>query len=291
MRAHRLLLAFLALVLALGPSLAGAQQKSLTVHFIKDTIPLDPDWRGWEAAPAIDVTLLPQAIAQPWNLTPSVTKITVKAVHNGTWIAFLLTWKDPTKSSVMYTDTFRDAVAVMVPVGKSAAITMGAPKERVLILHWKADWQEDIDKTFQDVAQLYPNAWTDWYPFVTGEPPYDITAWTNPEARRYLTGWVLGNPRSQPDKRIAVEEQLAEGFGTLTTSERQSAAGKGVYANGEWKVVIARPFATGDPNDPGWGPGQSVPVAFAAWDGGKGEIGARKSFSDWITIKLSPAGK
>lgn len=291
MRAHRLLLAFLTLVLALGPTLAGAQQKSLTVHFIEDSIPLDPDWGGWKAAPAIDVTLLPQAIVQPWNLTPSVTKITVKAVHNGTGIAFLLNWKDATKNSVMYTDTFRDAVAVMVPLGKSAAITMGAPKERVLILHWKADWQEDIDKTFQEVTQLYPNAWTDWYPFVPGEPPYDITAWTNPEARRYLTGWVLGNPRSQPDKRTAIEEQIAEGFGTLTTSERQSAAGKGVYANGEWKVVIARPFATGDPNDPGWGPGQSVPVAFAAWDGGKGEIGARKGFSNWITIEISPAGR
>jgi hypothetical protein len=286
-----LFLILLALSLALGPSIADAQQKSLTVRFVKDAIPVDPDWSGWKTAPAVAVTLGPQAIAQPWNLTPSITKVTVKAVHNGSWIAFLLTWKDATKSSVMYTDSFRDAVALMVPVGKSAAITMGAPKERVLILHWKADWQEDIDKTFQDVAQLYPNAWLDWYPFVAGEPPYDITAWTNPEARRYLTGWVLGNPRSQPDKRTAVEEQIAEGFSTLTTNERQSAVGKGVYANGEWKVVIARPLATGDPNDPGWGPGKSVPVTFAAWDGGKGEIGARKSFSDWITIKLSPAGR
>jgi hypothetical protein len=291
MRAQRLFLILLALSLALGPSIADAQQKSLTVRFAKDTIPVDPEWSGWKAAPAVAVTLGPQAIAQPWNLTPSITKVTVKAVHNGGWIAFLLTWKDATKSSVMYTDSFRDAVALMVPVGKSAAITMGAPKERVLILHWKADWQEDIDKTFQDVAQLYPNAWLDWYPFVAGEPPYDITAWTNPEARRYLTGWVLGNPRSQPDKRTAVEERIAEGFSTLTTNERQSALGRGVYANGEWSVVIARPLATGDPNDPVWGPGKSVPVAFAAWDGGKGEIGARKSFSDWITIKLSPAGR
>lgn len=291
MRTRRLLLTLFSLSLALVPTAADAQQKSLRAPFVNSAISVDPGWRGWKAAPSIEVALGPQAIAQPWNLTPSITKITVKAVHNGTWIAFRLAWKDATKNSVMYTDTFRDAVALMVPVSKAAAITMGAPKERVLILHWKADWQEDIDTTFQDVAQLYPNAWFDWYPFAAGEPPYDITAWTNLEARRYLTGWVLGNPRSQPIKRTAVEEQIAEGFSTLTTSERQSTIGKGVYANGQWSVVIARPFATGDPNDPSWAPGKTVPVALAAWDGGAGEIGARKAFSDWITVKLNPVGK
>lgn len=291
MRARGLLLALFTVSLALAATVVEAQQKSLRVPFVKIAIPVDPGWSGWKAAPAVEVALGPQAITQPWNLAPSIKRLTVKAVHNGIWIAFRLSWKDATKNSVMYTDTFRDAVALMVPVGKTAAITMGAPRERVLILHWKADWQEDIDKTFQDVAQLYPNAWLDWYPFAAGEPPYDITAWTNPEARRYLTGWVLGNPRSQPEKRTAVEEQIAEGFSTLTTNERQSAVGKGVYANGEWSVVIARPFAAGDPNDPSWGPGKTIPVAFAAWDGGAGEIGARKAFSDWITVKLGAIGK
>ena len=291
MKARRLPLALLALTFALGLASADAQQAALQVPFVKAAIPVDPAWKGWTAAPAVQVPLMPQAIAQPWNLTPSIKQLKVQAVHNGTWIAFRISWKDATKDSVMYLDTFRDAVALMVPLGKAAPIIMGGPGERVLILHWKADWQEDIDTTFQDIAQLYPNAWQDWYPFVAGEPPYDITAWTNPEARRYLTGWVLGNPRSQPDKRTAVEEQIAEGFSTLTTNERQAAVGKGVWANGEWSVVIARPFAAGDPNDPAWRPGGSAPVAFAAWDGGAREIGARKAISDWITLRLGAAGR
>ncbi|MBI2462014.1 MAG: nitrate reductase [Candidatus Rokubacteria bacterium] len=291
MRARRLPLALLALIFALGLAAAEAQQAALQVPFVKTAIPVDPGWTGWKAAPAVQVPLMPQAVAQPWNLTPSIKQLRVQAVHNGTWIAFRISWKDATKNAVMYTDSFRDAVALMVPVGKAAPIIMGGPGERVLILHWKADWQEDIDRTFQDIAQLYPNAWQDWYPFVAGEPPYDITAWTNPEARRYLTGWVLGNPRSQPDKRTAVEEQIAEGFSTLTTTERQSAVGKGVYADGAWHVVIARPFAAGDPNDPAWRPGRSAPVAFAAWDGGAKEIGARKAISDWITLKLGAVGR
>jgi hypothetical protein len=290
MRARRFLLALLFLSAWLGPALA-AQPRPLSVPFVKGAIPADPAWGGWKTAPALAVPLGPQAIAQPWALTPSVTRLVVKAAHNGTWIAFRLSWKDATKNAVMHTDTFRDAVALMLPLGKPAAITMGAPGQRVLILHWKADWQEDIDTTFQDVAQLYPNAWTDWYPFAPGEPPHDVTAWTNPEARRYLTGWVLGNPRSQPAKRTAVEEQIAEGPGTLTTGERQSAVGKGVYADGEWRVVIARPFVTGDPNDPAWAPGTPVPVSFAIWDGARGEIGSRKGISNWVPVRIRRAGR
>jgi len=291
MRTRKLFVTITAVALTMAPVIVLAQQKGLTVPFVKTVIPVDPGWTGWKTAPALEVLLGPQVIAQPWALTPSITRLTMKAVHNGTWIAFRLSWKDATKNAVMYTDTFRDAVAIMVPVAKEADITMGAAGKRVLILHWKADWQEDIDKTFQDVAQLYPNAWADWYPFAPGEPPYDITAWTNPEARRYLTGWVVGNPRSQPAKRTAVEEQIAEGFGTLTTSERQSAAGKGVYADGEWSVVIARPFITGDPNDPSWAPGQTVPVSFAVWDGAKGEIGSRKGISTWVPFRLARSGR
>src|SRR3990172_9349677 len=291
MRARRFFFAALVMSLALSAAVAEAQQKSLTARFVTGAVPVDPAWPGWRSAQAAEITLGPQAITPPWNLSPSIKKLTVKAVHNGTWVAFLLKWKDSTKSSVMYTDTFRDAVALMVPLGKSAPIMMGAPKERVLILHWKADWQEDIDKTFQDVTQLYPHAWTDWYPFAAGEPPYEITAWTNPEAQRYMTGWVLGNPRSQPQKRVSVEEQIAEGPGTLTTTPRQSAVGKGVYANGEWGVVIARPLVTGDQNDPQWGPGKKTMVALAVWDGEKGEIGSRKGYANWVPLVISPAGR
>lgn len=291
MRPFRITFVILLGVLAFGISPGQAQQKRLTSRYVKGEIPLDPSAVLWVKAPSVTVPLLAQVIAKPFNFSPSVSELRVRSLHNGKWIAFNITWKDETRNTVMYTDTFRDAVALMVPVGKSAPITMGAPKERVLVLHWKADWQEDIDKTFQEISQLYPNAWQDWYPFAVGEPPYDITAWTNPEARRYLTGWVVGNPRSQPYKRTAVEEQIAEGFSSLTTSERQSAVGKGVHAKGEWRVVITRPFVTGDPNDPRWAPGQNISVAFAAWDGARGEIGSRKGFSDWVIVRVAPLGR
>lgn len=274
-------------ILTLTTALGLAQEQLLSTY-VEGVIPLDPSAQLWAKAPSVEVPLLPQVIARPFNLTPSIPSLSVRSVHNGVQIAFLLTWKDATKDAIMRTDTFRDAVAVMVPVKEKTAITMGMPGGRVLILHWKADWQEDMDKAFVDIATLYPNFWIDWYPFVPSEHPYDIRSWTNPEARRYLTGWVLGNPRSQPEKRTPVEEQVAEGFGTLTTNWKQSTDGRGVYQEGTWKVVITRPFVVGDPNDPVWGPGKQTAVAFAAWDGGKGEIGSRKGFSDWVTLEIEP---
>lgn len=291
MRSIRIPILLILFLILLIPSLGEAQKKVLVSRYIKGPIPLEPWSPVWAKVPAVDVPLLAQAIAKPLNLDPSIKSVSVKSVHNGTWIAFFITWKDPTKDAVMRTDRFRDAVAVQIPVRGPTAITMGQGGKPVLILHWKADWQEDIDKGFMDVGRLYPNFWIDWYPFVTGEPPYEITYWTNIEAQRYLTGWVLGNPRSQPVKRIAVEEQIAEGFGTLTTNFKQSAAGSGVYAEARWRVVIARPFSAGDPNDPDWGPGRETTVAFAAWDGGKGEMGSRKAFSDWLTLRINPVGR
>lgn len=291
MHVYRMFLGILLSAIILGPAPGEAQTPALAAQHIREEIPLDPSAPLWAQAPAVNVPLLAQVIARPLHFNPSITALEVRALHNGAEIGFLLTWKDRTKDVTLITDIFRDAVAVQVPVKGEAPITMGAPENRVLILHWKADWQADIDGGFVDIGALYPNFWIDWYPFVPEEHPYDIRFWTNPEARRYLTGWVLGNPRSQPEKRTPVEEQIAEGFGSLTTNLTQRARGKGVYADGEWRVVITRPFVTGDPNDPAWGPGQDTQVAFAAWDGANREIGARKSFSAWLTLKLAPTGR
>src|SRR3990167_6780342 len=124
MRNRRLLVACFALAFGLSPVVVGAQQKSLRVPFIKSAIPADPDWKGWKAVPSIELPLIPQVIAQPWNLTPSIARRQVSALHNGSWDAVRLTRKDGAKNSVMHRDTYRGPPALLVPVGKPAAIIM-----------------------------------------------------------------------------------------------------------------------------------------------------------------------
>jgi DMSO reductase family type II enzyme heme b subunit len=79
---------------------------------------------------------------------------------------------------------------------------------------------------------------------------------------------------------------MAEGFGTLTVEPEQQSDGRGVWAEGRWRVVITHPMAPGDPNDPMLAPGSETLAAFAVWEGGAREVGARKAWSNWVQLKL-----
>lgn len=79
---------------------------------------------------------------------------------------------------------------------------------------------------------------------------------------------------------------MAEGFGTLTVKPEQQSDGHGTWANGRWRVVVTHPMASGDPNDPILAPGNETLAAFAVWEGGAREVGARKAWSNWVPMKL-----
>jgi complex iron-sulfur molybdoenzyme family reductase subunit gamma len=71
----------------------------------------------------------------------------------------------------------------------------------------------------------------------------------------------------------------AAGFGSLT---RQAAATESstqlVFGEGRWRAVITMPL---DADNPGM-----VPVAFAAWDGARGERAGYKRLSSWHFVRL-----
>ena len=79
---------------------------------------------------------------------------------------------------------------------------------------------------------------------------------------------------------------MAEGFGSLTVLPQQRADGKGVWADGRWRVVITRPLADGDAYSPSLKPDDETLAAFAVWDGGSREVGSRKAWANWVQLKL-----
>jgi hypothetical protein len=105
------------------------------------------------------------------------------------------------------------------------------------------------------------------------------------DARAYTGAVGVDNPISRP-KHSAVLDQMAEGFGTLTVEPEQQSDGRGVWADGRWHVVITHPMAPGDPNDPTLAPGSETLAAFAVWEGGARDVGARKAWSNWVQLKL-----
>jgi hypothetical protein len=212
-------------------------------------------------------------------------------MNNGTWIAFLLEWSDSTDSTkTLRTEQFRDAVAVSFPVTDDITfIAMGGPNTPVSIAQWKADWQKDIDIGYQDREDEFPNMAVDFYPHAkdnaTGVVP------TEDINKEFVPGLAADNPLSKLVKLTPIEELVAEGFGTLTTQTHQDSIGKGIWKNGVWQVVIARPMMTPDMSDPQFEPGKKTDIAFAVWDGDNNEVGARKSLSLWNTLLIEAEGE
>jgi hypothetical protein len=276
-------LALLAVGLPAG-MLAAAEPAGLrAVRVAGSSGPLDdPDAAYWKNAKAVKVAMQPQAVIAPHAPDPSVTELSVKAAHNGQWIAFLIEWADPTKSDRIVLDRFGDQVAVELPVkydkDSPPNPMMGTPDGRVTIMQWRAAFQRDLDEGEPEIKDLYPFTHVDLY-------PDQVLRAT--DARAYMGSVGVDNPISHP-KRAPVLDQMAEGWGSLTVKPEQNASGKGAWQAGRWRVVITRPMATDNNEyDPRLAPGHETVAAFAVWEGGHGEVGARKAWSDWVPLALS----
>ncbi len=276
MRARRFALA---LVLA-AAGLAEAQAR-LTAVRVKGAGPItEPAAPLWRQARPVKVAMLAQTVTQPQKPDAAIHELTVRAVHNGGWIAFLIEWKDQTPSERVVLDNFGDQVAIELPIDTKAAPPspmMGNPGGRVNIMQWRAAFQHDLDVGPPTVRDLYPNAWADVYPDeVLGAA----------DARPYTGALGLENPISR-GRATPVLDQMAEGWGSMTVKPDQHALGKGVWKDGVWRVVITRPMVSDDVNAPRLSPGDQTVAAFAVWDGGNREVGSRKAWAPWLPLVIA----
>lgn len=146
---------------------------------------------------------MPQNITSPSLQKRTVPYVEFKSFHNGEYIAFLLEWLDPTKNDFVDTDKASDACAIQFPKGDFNATSpfMGHDGSPVVIFHWKAIWNRDIEKGFVDLEQIYPNVFTETYMFGKN------------------IAKEAGNPLSQDNRESPAEQLTAIGFGTSTHSE------------------------------------------------------------------------
>lgn len=286
-----------------GKDVLGPELKSV---FVNQPIPIDPTASMWQNAPQTKITLMGQNITIPILFNPTVTSLNVRSMNNGTWVGFMLEWADPTESLfALNTNQFRDSIAISLPTTEGKTfIAMGGPGTPVNILHWKADWQKDVDLgRYLDHQDEYPNMAYDFYvgnkTMPTGGNAFQGVVGgyndpTNPRhpvedvSKMYLPGYAAGNSFSTRDspRQTPIEELVAEGFGTLTSQEHQDSLGKGVWDNGVWRVVVARSMLTMDLSDAQLQPGQTTSIAFAIWDGGNKEVDGRKAVALWHTLVI-----
>ena len=183
---------------------------------------------------------------------------------------------------------FMDACAVQVPAKLEANVPdpqMGMQGKGVEITYWRADWQAVVDGRPDSLKEMYPNASINGYPFEANSLEKGSAA-QQEMATRYAPARALGN-RRVGTRAVPVEDLLAEGPGTLAPASPSGGVagskGKGVKSEYGWSVVITRKLPTG------LAPGARTQVAFAIWEGGHQETGARKMRTGWIPLLMKGA--
>ena len=299
-----------------SPAFADDDKIEIRSKAITGAVPMDPNSHAWDGVKYLMVGMSPQNLVAPGLAEGTVPNVKVKSVHNDKEIAYLLEWYDATEDDTeTMMDKFSDAAAMMFPVKQKTepSFMMGDADNPVQIIYWKAAWQKDIDKGYQDVRDAYPNYNYDSYPMVDTmvdakgnkivvkdneiyKPvdPQDRAINTpigkySDAAKGYLPGLAVKNPRSRIDRTTPVEELNAVGFGTLTTQADSKANGKGVRSFGYWKVVITHPLkAEYTGQDADLTAGDHFITAIAIWDGSKKNRAGRKNFSNggWISLYM-----
>lgn len=279
---RRLLLAFVLLALpgAVAAAEEGAEPPSLLMARVPGEGPIRAPEAFADARPAT-LGVMPQGVASPFHLEPAVRAIEVRAVRNADHAAILLEWDDDSADWRTSLDGFGDMVAVAFPTAAGATPSpfMGNPGGRVEILQWRADWQSDLEKGALTVQELYPNAYAADFHHEDHLPEASADA--------YRGAASAGNPMAARERRSAVQELMAEGFGSLTPLPAQRAEGTGRHDGQRWRVVITRPLAGDGVSAASLEPGVETHVAFAVWNGSRGEVGARKGWASWIPLRVA----
>lgn len=257
---------------------------TLVSHFHSGDLPLDdPLSKTWSGMDAFVTKMVAQNITTPVQKTVEVAELRVRSLHNGKELAVHLEWADATDDHQESIAVFQDAVAIQFEVdpAKAPSFTMGNVDGPVHICQWRASWQADIDQGHQGVKSLFPNAYND----VTPESLMPKDA-----ATKFYPARVAGNRQSEHERKSPVEELTAIGFGSLTNHSTQDATGKGVHKNRRWSVVIALPMNGTDKTKASIKPGEARNIAFAVWNGSKGQRGARKQYYPWASMQVEAAG-
>lgn len=233
-------------------------------------------WSGqWGDVPPLTLTLSAQNATKPLG-GGEVATIKARALNDGSKVYIALEWRDKTvDDSVNGHTVFADSAAVELPAVAGLSIPsfcMGDATGTVNIWHWKAAWQRDMDEGFTSVRDRYPDGFTDGYP-IGSEAIYQ-------PARS------LGNLLSQTEHATPVENLVAANFGTLTTADLQDVQGRGEWKDGRWRVVFARDLSAAE-GYPSLKEAEITNVAFAVWDGSKGNRNGIKSVSQFMNLQIS----
>lgn len=246
----------------LGIPVVSSEGMVIRAQYVPGEVPKEPEAAAWDKVPPLTVPLSGQVFTRPVWPDPSARALIVRAIHNGKHIAFLFEWNDNTKNDKLTPGTFRDGLAIGLPLGNAPAFfCMGQLDHYINIWHWKADWQSDVDR----------------------------------RAAREQGGRGRGGVRRFeviPRRASSVEDLIGGGFSTLTSKREQGRVqGQARWHRGVWQVVMTRPMESeGMENEARLEPGRLQAIAFAVWNGENRERNGQKAVAPWFQLAIDPVG-
>ncbi|MDP1768739.1 MAG: ethylbenzene dehydrogenase-related protein [Nitrospirota bacterium] len=268
MASRPLLLLFLFILVTAGllvgfdVPLVSSEGMMIRARLVEGELPAGPEDAAWAKVAPMTLPLSGQVITRPVWPEPTARALTVRSLHNGTEIAFLLEWQDNTKNDRLTPGTFRDGVAIGLPLGDAPAFfCMGQLDHYINIWHWKADWQSDIDRRAAKASEKAKD----------GVRTFEVI----------------------PRRVSSVEDLIGGGFSTLTTKEKQGRVqGKAIWKDGVWHVVMRRPLVSEEQeNEAKLIPGRVQTVSFAVWNGENKERNGQKAVAPWFQLVIDPTAK
>lgn len=247
---------------------AMAQTQSIGAWHVDSEPIMDGSAPEWQSILPVFLPTTSQQVTLPMG-GGAIERIGVRAVHHEKRLYVMLEWTDrtPDHFSGRY-ETFTDAAAVQFPAEAGSevpAICMGQADQAVNIWEWRAD-QQAAPPTLPE------NGYVDSYPSTE-----DL----------YFTARQAGNPLSQAENRTAVMNLAAGGFGTLEVTADGGLTGNAVHKDSRWMVVFTRPFEPNGEMQPTFDGAGPIDVAFAVWDGSKGERDGIKSVSAFTRLQVT----
>lgn len=274
----------------------------ITSKFVAGDLPLeDPAASLWKKATVARIVMDGQTVSLPSKLKPAIKDIRVRSLNNGDSIGFMIEWTDPNDSdTTIQTNRFRDACAVLFVSDPSidALRMMGAGPMPATIIQWKADWQVDVEKGFQDLEAAWPNATFDYYPPLV-DKSHDAASesskvvvpddYERANATERIAGYAAHNPVALMNRKTAVEKIIGKGPGTAADFDTQDARGWGVWRGNKWQVALGKSMKATNQDEITVPKSGDIGIAFAVWRGDENDRGARKSPSKKL-IKLIVEG-
>jgi DMSO reductase family type II enzyme heme b subunit len=236
---------------SLGPGKEPTVRELIEAVRVAGVLPKGPGDGGWAEAEAFYVPLVGQVVLKPRQFSPTVDGVWVRAFHDGSELAMLLTWNDPSRSPDPDWDEWQARLAASLYADGEEPVT-----ERRLSDGFVVQFPPSIP---EGTERPY---------FLMGNARHPVIVWN----------W---------ESQTGASELRARGLGAMEALEANHLRGVASYDDGQWRLQLRRALDTGGTETLAFREGTPIPVAFFAWDGSSAEDVRRGSVSGWYFIHLA----